>query len=452
LLLLFPGIAYPATIPEYERLQPITTNITSPSAVATDDYGSLYVTESSENRLLIFDQNGTYKNMLAGLQTPIGTAVDSSGRIFVGNTGTHTVDVYDQGLTHLFNLGLNSGEAYIGKALSIAVDTAGKIYVADSTGGFIKVYNPDGTFNTSFGGPDPSVPTPEGKFHEPSAIVIDAVSQEVIVTDMQMIQGQSGTIEGARVQVFDLEGNFKRSFGDHGLEKGEIFKPLGVAVDGEGRVYLSDARTQSLQVFDSQGIYLGALTDNENPLRTPLGLAMSNSSRLYAASLITSTIEVFQITGTLPSITVKKSFFSQPVKDSVYHENPSEAVPVSVGPVASGGEILRVRAGLYKFSHPVDLYGAFNVASNPDIIHVLRPDAHSFFIFTADQIISALSEGLPPHGVVPWKENFTGDVHELLFDIQNIALQPGRYNVYLLAAPAGSLSSYFLWETYFVIP
>jgi len=163
------------------------------------------------------------------------------------------------------------------------------VYVADSKADTIKVYHPDGSYKFSFG----SSGNADGQFHFPVSIAIDGLSAEIIITDLQI----SGTSEGARIQVFDMNGNFKRSFGKYGDTYGTFTKPLGVTVDEQGRLYVSDAYQNVVHVFDNAGIFLGLIYDQDNPIRTPLGIALgAHSKRLFIASLRTSKMEVYRIT------------------------------------------------------------------------------------------------------------------------------------------------------------
>jgi DNA-binding beta-propeller fold protein YncE len=51
-----------------------------------------------------------------------------------------------------------------------------------------------------------------------------------------------------RVQVFDHEGRFLAEWGKYGTDVGEFASALGVAVDGDGIVYVSDGGKR-LQAF-----------------------------------------------------------------------------------------------------------------------------------------------------------------------------------------------------------
>jgi sugar lactone lactonase YvrE len=62
------------------------------------------------------------------------------------------------------------------------------------------------------------------------------------------------------VQIYDAEGRYLRTLGRQGIDPGKFARPRGVAVDREDRLYVVDAATQRIQLFDSEGrllIYLG---------------------------------------------------------------------------------------------------------------------------------------------------------------------------------------------------
>jgi hypothetical protein len=280
--------AQASVMPEYERLTPVKAKLTAPTALALDSAGALYVVESSKNRLLKFSQSGNYLGMLSGLEKPISVAVDSSGRIYVGNDDKGSVEVYSPEFEFLYRLG--GGEGEFDKPGAIVIDSADSIYVADSEGDVIKVYNPDGSLRFTFG----ESGSADGQFNFPTSIAIDESQGEIVVTDLQVIDTIYGLTETARVQVFDMNGIFKRSFGEFGQGEGKLFKPMGVTVDGESRIYIADSYQNVVQVFDNQGIYLGTIYDLKSPMRTPLDVAIW-ANKLYIASLRGARVEVYGI-------------------------------------------------------------------------------------------------------------------------------------------------------------
>jgi hypothetical protein len=277
-------------MPEYERLQPVTENLNAPTAVAIDINENIYITESINNKLLIFSQSGQYLETLSGLNKPVSVAVDSNGRIFIGNKNSGNVEAYDADLNFLFKLGTGDEEFSLPGA--IAIDSEENIYVADIAEDMIKVYNPDGSFNFSFG----SSGSGDGEFNFPTSIAINETAGELVILDRQLTESMyGGEFAGARVQVFDMNGIFKRSFGEFGAGEGFIARPMGVAVDNEGRIYVTDAQQHVVHVFEGNGTFLGTVFNLDNPMRTPLGITMGKSSRLFIASLNTRKVEVYGI-------------------------------------------------------------------------------------------------------------------------------------------------------------
>ena len=55
-----------------------------------------------------------------------------------------------------------------------------------------------------------------------------------------------------RVQVFDRDGRFLAAWGEYGTDAGEFASALGVAVGGDGTVYVTDEgkRLQAFRVGD----------------------------------------------------------------------------------------------------------------------------------------------------------------------------------------------------------
>jgi DNA-binding beta-propeller fold protein YncE len=123
--LTFAANSQAAAMPDYERLQALNVNLTGPSGVALDAYENIYVADSKANRLVIYNSDGTFADMISGLDVPISVAV-GNGRIYVGNSGNGDVSVYD--LNHNYIMSISG----VSKPTSLAVDSAGRIYVVDS--------------------------------------------------------------------------------------------------------------------------------------------------------------------------------------------------------------------------------------------------------------------------------------------------------------------------------
>lgn len=289
-LLCFTNILQAAVMPVYERLQPVSNRINAPTAVALDNYENIYVAESSTNKVLVYSSSGDYMKKLSWLETPVSVAVDDSGRIYIGNSRTGNVAVYDNDLKFLFKLGAGNGEFILPN--DIAIDSGGKIYVADSGNDRITIYNSNGSLNSTFG----SSGNGNGQFNKPLSVEIDEAAGEIVILDRQLINDVYGVpVDGARIQVFDMNRVFKRGFSSYGQDVGKMFRPQHVAIDSESRLYITDSFHNVVLVYDSAGSYLGAIYDLSNPMRTPLGITIGMSNRLFISSLNRASVDIYGI-------------------------------------------------------------------------------------------------------------------------------------------------------------
>ncbi len=274
-----------SVLPDFVRLPPVADQVSSPTSVAFDDAGRLYVAESGTNSVVVLSQGGKFISRLTGLVSPISVAVDSLGRLYVGSKEKGHVAVYDADFNFLFKLNFRDGE--FNQPNDIAIDASGMIYVVDKGNDIVKIYNseghPAGTIGISGNG--------NGQFFHPVSIAIDELADEIVVLDRQQVPGKS--MEGARVQFFDMSGAFLRGFSKYGKLVGDMARPQHVTVDNASRLYVTDSLQNVVLVYDNLGAYLGAVFDVVNPLRTPLGITVSDTNRLYIASLLDEHVEVY---------------------------------------------------------------------------------------------------------------------------------------------------------------
>ncbi len=264
-------------------------NTEVPTRIAVDAKGNLYVTEPrGNNRLLIINRQGTIQRTLTRLSTPIGVAVDSNNRIYVGNAGTGSVDVYNNDLTLALSLGSGKGEFMLPSA--IAVTSAGTAYVVDKDANMVKVYTADGAKSITIG----SGGEGDGKFNSPTGIALDEARNEIYVTDRGIFTDASyGKMGGARVQVFDLTGRFLRSFGQFGSGPGQMKKAEDIATDRAGKLYVTDPNLAAIHVFGIDGNWAESIADSTHVLKTPIGIAVGSDMRMFVASTNNPSIEVY---------------------------------------------------------------------------------------------------------------------------------------------------------------
>ncbi len=289
-----------AQIPQYVMLDPIP--MSSPQSIAIDERERVYVINGSS--LVVMDQSGdTIPTSFIGASPPSALSVgtDNSGRIYIGNSTfsgeDQNVEVYsfidENTLSKLYNLGAVSGD--FTRPSDIEADsTSGNVYIVDTAENIVKVYNPDNpntpgdpsdSFKFSFDG----TANGGGQFNSPTSIAIDKATGEIIVLDKPILPGGS---EGARIQLFNTAGEYISGFDKHGDQTGELWRPMHVAVDSLGRIYVTDSWQHIAHIYDKSGNYLETVF-SVNTLLSALCIAISDSNNIYVGSQNMKRLERF---------------------------------------------------------------------------------------------------------------------------------------------------------------
>lgn len=115
--------------------------------------GRLLLTDRSGNRCTTMSRGqGVLANFATDCLTPEGIAGDSSGNIYVADTGNNRMRKYNSSLVHQLNWGnAGSGEGQFNAPKGVAVDSADRVYVCDSGNNRIQVFSNAGTYLGKFG-------------------------------------------------------------------------------------------------------------------------------------------------------------------------------------------------------------------------------------------------------------------------------------------------------------
>ncbi len=85
----------------------------------------------------------------------------------------------------------------------------------------------------------------------------------------------------SRVVKFSATGKFLFQWGKHGDKPGEFNIPHAISLDNNGHVYVADRENNRIQVFDSSGIFIKELMNNEKVAQIP-SLTFDNNQHLFA--------------------------------------------------------------------------------------------------------------------------------------------------------------------------
>ncbi len=171
--------------------------------------------------------------------SPTAVALDSRGQVYVSDEFTNRITIFDSQGKFVSNWGAaGTGEGELTGPAGIAFDSEDNIYVSDHLNHRVQKFTSDGRFLLCFGSPGAG----DGQFNLPWGLTVDAKG-EVYVADWG----------NDRIQRFTAGGGFIRKYGTSGRSEGEFYRPSSVAVDGEGYIYVADWGNERLQVLDADG-------------------------------------------------------------------------------------------------------------------------------------------------------------------------------------------------------
>jgi sugar lactone lactonase YvrE len=201
-------------------------------------------------------------NSTARFNYPQGIAVDSSGIIYVADTSNHTIrKVTPAGVvTTLAGVAGSAGNADgTGSAarfyspMGLAVDSGGNIYVADANNSMIRKVTPGGVVTTLAGGTNSGFADGTGSgalFDYPTSVAVDTAGN-VYVADQYNNSIRKVTPGGV---VTTLAGFGGGGYGSADGALATFANPYGVAADDDGNIYVADSDNNTIRRVDPGGI------------------------------------------------------------------------------------------------------------------------------------------------------------------------------------------------------
>jgi sugar lactone lactonase YvrE len=211
--------------------------------LAMDDNDRLFVTDPGLRHVLVFDAAHKPVDVITeGLADPSGIAIDRENRlIYVSDIELDQILVYDADSLKLKRKLGTTGHKHelmtpgdFAKPTGLAVDAEGNLYVADTLNDRIEIFDADGVFLRTFGKNGDG----SGQFGRPKGVAVDADGHIWVSDGMQ-----------DRVQVFNQEAQLLISFGGHGLLPGQFQGLASIAIDHDNRVFTSEIYPGRVQQF-----------------------------------------------------------------------------------------------------------------------------------------------------------------------------------------------------------
>ena len=247
-----------------------------PAGLAIDQDGNVYCSDEHEHVIAIYDpdgqrlgQWGELGSQEGQLNAPSGIGFDGDDNLYVVDTGNDRVQKFTKEGQLLSSWGSSGdGEGQLDRPWGIAFDPEGNILVADWGNSRIQKFAPDGSFLLSFGNEHV-----DGQdLDHPANLAVDSEG-DIYVTDWG----------NKRVQIYDPDGDILTTLWgdayvfskwaqvaiDSNPDAGKAFRrvkdntelarfqrPVGIAIDEQDRIIITENMRNRLQVYIKEKDYL----------------------------------------------------------------------------------------------------------------------------------------------------------------------------------------------------
>ena len=106
------------------------------------------------------------------------------------------------------------------------------------------------------------------------------------------------------IKKYNSNGGFLSQFGSAGGGNGQFNSPKAIAVDSSDNIYVADSGNNRIQKFNSAGVYqsqFGSAGSGNGQFNTPTGIALDNSGNVFVADTGNQRIQKFDSSGAYQS-------------------------------------------------------------------------------------------------------------------------------------------------------
>jgi len=318
--------AGPQCLTPTARITGDKTRIDTPSGIAVDPAGNIYVTNSDTDSINVFpagaNGNATPSYTMespTGVDDANAVAIDSHGQIYVANGGgeilerrlpDNSVSIYPAGsyanVAPIARIGgpaddstENADQTGISAPQAIAVDSHGKIFVANREGGsydqgkitvFVAGSHGDVRLIATIGGTRTGDNT---GLNDPVGMAIDAAG------NLYVLNQSGGPDKAGSITVFapDANGNVAPRAAianDAKAGRTQLKWPMGLALDASGNMYVTNQAGTIAAGPDSVTIYaagkfgnvapIGIITGSHTGLKRPHGIGIDAEGKIYVSN------------------------------------------------------------------------------------------------------------------------------------------------------------------------
>jgi sugar lactone lactonase YvrE len=269
-----------------------SARLNNPNGIAMDSAGNLFIADTTNNRIRKISSSGIITTVAgngtsgysgdggqatsAQLDSPHAVAVDSFGNLFIADSDNHRIRKVDSsgfittaaGIGSGWNSAKYSGDggpailAKLWQPEGIAVDSAGNLFISDSSNNRIRKVDSSGIITTVAGNGTTEFsgdggPATEARIMNPRDIAVDSAGNFFFADSLNSrirkvsSLGIITTVAGSGPSGFSSGGYS----GDNGPATSALLKwPTGVALDSEGNLCIADTNNNRIRKVSSAEI------------------------------------------------------------------------------------------------------------------------------------------------------------------------------------------------------
>jgi sugar lactone lactonase YvrE len=321
-----------------------TAQLNYPTSVVIDATGNLFIADTFNQRIRKVTTDG-YIHTAAGIGTqgfsgdggqatsaelnfPLSVVVDSAGNLFVADaynfrirkvaSGGVISTVAGNGAPGFGGDGGQATSAQLSWPSGLMEDTAGNLFIADYFNGRVREVTSGGTINTVAG-----IGTQQGfsgdggqatsaKFHLPAGVALDSAGN-LFIADSSNARVRKVTPGGV---ITTAAGNGTQGSGGDGGQatSAQLSSPVGVAVDTGGNLFIADYVNQRVRKVTPAGVIstiagngTAGFSGDGGPassaqLNGPWGVAVDSAGNLFIADLVNHCIRKVTAGGVISTV------------------------------------------------------------------------------------------------------------------------------------------------------
>lgn len=254
-------------------------SLKEPSYAVTDKKGRIFIADSGNRRVAVFNRKGRFLFEFGGLQStkplvyPHGIGITNDNRVVVADTGAGIIYEFTSSGEYV-RIWLDD-QAQI-KPANVFVARDGTVYVTDLAGGQVLHFTDNGKLMKTI---------------RPRQVSLNAPQGLAVNADGTVWVADGGNYN---VKLLSPDGQLKTIF-DGGPARA-LTMAKGLAVDKKNRIYVADTISNEVRVFDYLGndiLSFGPAGENKSSFRLPIGLSIDAQGKIYVADQANNKVQVW---------------------------------------------------------------------------------------------------------------------------------------------------------------